>query len=197
MKTIATLTDGWNHARLIPTYGTQKEREKSATSCLLAVIHGVPEFGYALLKQLGAPKSAVIETFTEVRFKDTNGKTVIPDGAIVCRRGDKTWICLVEVKTGSDKLKADQVAGYVEIAHDQGFDGVLTISTQITESFDESPITLDKRKLRTTNLWHFSWHQILTEAIEQQRYHHIADADQEWVLRELIQDRKSTRLNSS
>jgi hypothetical protein len=34
-------------------------------------------------------------------LKDANAKTVIPDGAIVCRRGKKTWTCLVEVKTGS------------------------------------------------------------------------------------------------
>ena len=82
--------EGWRHARLIPTYGTrsQQEQEKRATSCLLAVMHGVPEFGYALLKELGAPKSPQsIETFAEVRFKDCDGKTVIPDGAIVCRRG--------------------------------------------------------------------------------------------------------------
>jgi hypothetical protein len=43
-------------------------------------MRAVPEFGHALLKELGAPKSPVIETFAEVRFKDTEGKTVIPDG---------------------------------------------------------------------------------------------------------------------
>src|ERR1700684_1944925 len=100
----------WHHARLIPTFGvrSQLEQEKRATSCLLAVMHGVPEFGYALLKELGAPKAPVIETYAEVRFKDAAGKTVIPDGAIVCRRGNKSWTCLVEVKTGTARLKDDQ-----------------------------------------------------------------------------------------
>ena len=65
-------------------------------------MHGVPEFGHALLKELGAPK---IETYAEVRFKDAAGKTVIPDGAIVCKRGAKRWTCLVEVKTGRTDLK--------------------------------------------------------------------------------------------
>src|SRR3954453_7847452 len=48
--------EGWRHARLIPTFGvrSQQEQEKRATSCLLAVMHGVPEFGYALLKELRA-----------------------------------------------------------------------------------------------------------------------------------------------
>jgi hypothetical protein len=44
------------------------------------VIHGVPEFGHALLKELRAPRSPGIETFAEVRLKDAEGKTVIPDG---------------------------------------------------------------------------------------------------------------------
>jgi hypothetical protein len=180
--------EGWRHARLIPTYGTrtQQEQEKRATSCLLAVMHGVPEFGHALLKELGAPKSPSIETFAEVRFKDSAGKTVIPDGAIICRRGKKTWTCLVEVKTGSARLKDEQVISYLDIARDNGFDGVLTISTEITASSDESPVTVDGRKLRSTCLWHFSWWRVLTEAVVQQRYHGISDPDQEWVLRELI-----------
>ncbi len=180
--------DGWRHARLIPTFGTrtQQEQEKRATSCLLAVMHGVPEFGHALLTELGAPKSPVIETFAEVRFKDAAGKTVIPDGAIVCRRAGKTWTCLVEVKTGSARLNDDQVVSYLDVARKNGFDGVLTISTQITATSAESPIYVDGRKLRTKGLWHFSWWRVLTEAVVQQRYHGISDPDQEWVLRELI-----------
>lgn len=180
--------DGWHHARLIPTFGvrSQLEQEKRATSCLLAVMHGVPEFGYALLKELGAPKAPVIETFAEVRFKDAAGKTVIPDGAIVCRRGNKTWTCLVEVKTGGARLKDDQVTSYLDVARSNGFDGVLTISTQITADSSESPVAIDGRKLRGLNLWHFSWWRVLTEAVVQQRYHGISDPDQEWVLRELI-----------
>ncbi len=153
---------------------------------MLAVMHGVPEFGHELLKELGAPKSPVIETFAEVRFKDAEGKTVIPDGAIVCRRGSKVWTCLVEVKTGSARLQDEQVASYLEIARVNGFDGVLTISTQITATSAESPVSVDGRKLRSASLWHFSWWRILTEAVVQQRYHHISDSDQEWVLRELI-----------
>jgi hypothetical protein len=180
--------DGWRHARLIPTFGTrtQQEQEKRATSCLLAVMHGVPEFGHALLQEMGAPKSPVIETFAEVRFKDATGKTVIPDGAIVCRRGGKTWTCLVEVKTGSARLNDEQVASYLDVAREHGFDGVLTISTQITATSAESPVNVDGRKLRTTGLWHFSWWRVLTEAVVQQRYHGISNPDQEWVLRELI-----------
>jgi hypothetical protein len=128
---VGGVPEGWRHARLIPTLGvrSQLEQEKRATSCLLAVMHGVPEFGHSLLRELGAPKSPVIETFAEVRFKDASGKTVIPDGAIVCRRAGKSWTCLVEVKTGAVRLRDDQVTSYLDIARTHGFDGVLTIST--------------------------------------------------------------------
>lgn len=179
---------GWHPARLIPTVGirSQQEQEKRATSCLLAVMRAVPEFGHALLHELGAPKSPVIQTFTEVRFKDADGKAVIPDGAIVCERGRKTWTCLVEVKTGGADLRSEQVGAYLDIAREQSFDGVLTISNQITGSSTESPVTLDGRKRRKAALWHFSWWRIITEAVVQSRYRGIADPDQAWILDELI-----------
>lgn len=181
-------TEAWHPARLIPTAGIkgQEEQEKRATSCLLAVMHAVPEFGYALLKELGAPKAPVIETFAEVRFKDANGKTVIPDGAIVCQRGKKRWTCLVEVKTGTAALKDDQVGSYLDIARENGYDGVLTISNQITTNSSVTPVSVDGRKLRKTNLWHFSWWRIITEAIVQNRYRGVSDPDQAWILGELI-----------
>lgn len=184
----ASITDGWVHARLIPTAGIRNEleRERRASSCLLAVMHGVPEFAHSLLKELGAPKSSVIATFAEVRFKDAAGKVVIPDGAIVCRRGSKSWTCLVEVKTGTNDLKDDQVASYLDLARDHGFDGVLTISNQITATSAESPVTVDGRKLRRTSLWHFSWLRILTEAVIQNQYRGVSNPDQAWILRELI-----------
>jgi hypothetical protein len=183
-----TDTTGWHPARLIPTVGIrgQEEQERRATSSLLAVMRAVPEFGHALLKELGAPKSQVIETYAEVRFKDAAGKTVIPDGAIVCRRGKKEWTCLVEVKTAGAPLRAEQVNSYLDVARDKGFDAVLTISNQITPKASESPVDVDGRKLRRTALWHFSWWRVLTEAIVQHRFRGVNDPDQAWILGELI-----------
>lgn len=187
-KGVGGPTDGWRPARLIPTVGIrgQEEQERRATSCLLAVMHAVPEFGHALLKELGAPKSTVIETYAEVRFKDAAGKTVIPDGAIVCERAGKHWTCLVEVKTAKAPLQDAQVSSYLDIARDRGFDGVLTISNQITASSTDSPVAVDGRKLKRTNLWHLSWWRIITEAIVQSRYRGVSDPDQAWLLGELI-----------
>jgi hypothetical protein len=79
------------------------------------------------------------------------------------------------------------VAAYLELAKTNGFDGGLTISTQITANPFESPCSIDRRKLRgNPGLWHFSWWRARTEAVVQQRYRGISDPDQEWVLRALI-----------
>ena len=186
-KNVETL-DGWQPARLIPTVGIkgQDGQERRATSTLLAVMRAVPEFGHALLRELGAPKSVVIQAFAEVRFKTADGRTVIPDGAIVCERGKTRWRCLVEVKTARAPLKEDQISAYLDVARDNGFDAVLSISNQITASSSETPVTVDKRKLKKVALHHFSWWRIVTEAVVQSRYRGVSDPDQAWILDELI-----------
>ena len=88
---------------------------------------------------------------------------------------------------GSARLKDEQVASYLDIAREHGFDGVLTISTEITATSDESPVAVDGRKLRTTGLWHL----VVVEGAHRgggaaALPRHLRIPDQEWVLRELI-----------
>jgi hypothetical protein len=177
----------WNPARLIPTVGIrgQEEQEKRATSTLLAVMRAVPEFGHALLKELGAPKGK-ISTFAEVRFKDGDGKVSIPDGAIVVERGKTRWCCLVEVKTGAADLTSEQVSRYLDLARENDLHAVVTISNQITPSVTHSPVPVDGRKLRRVSLSHLSWWRVITEAVVQHRFRGISDPDQAWILGELI-----------
>ncbi len=179
--------DSWHPARLIPTVGIRsvEEQEKRATSSLLAVMRAVPEFGYALLTPLSAPKGR-INTYTEVQLKDSEGKTHIPDGAIVVERAGRAWRCLVEVKTSNAQLREDQVSRYLDMARVHGFDAVLTISNQITSAVDHSPVTVDRRRLRNLGLYHLSWWRVLTEAIVQHRHRGVSDPDQAWILGELI-----------
>jgi hypothetical protein len=181
------LVDGWHAARLIPTVGIrgQEEQEKRATSSLLAVMRAVPEFGAALVGPLGAPKGR-ISTYAEVQLKDQSGKTHIPDGAIVVERGKTCWRCLVEVKTGTAELKDEQVNRYLDLARENRLNAVLTISNQITGMPTDSPVAVDRRKLRSVGLVHLSWWRILTEAIVQHRHRGISDPDQAWILGELI-----------
>jgi hypothetical protein len=172
---------------LLPTIGIrgQEDQEQRATSSLLAVLGAVPDFGHALLAELGAPRGR-ISPYTEIAFADEDGRKHRPDGGIVVERGRKTWSCLVEVKTGHAELQASQVEAYLALARDHGFDGVLTVSNQITADSGSSPVLVDRRRLRRVGLWHLSWWQILTTAIVQHRHRTINDPDQAWILGELI-----------
>lgn len=133
-------TENWLPARLIPTAGIrgEEEQERRATSALLAVMTAVPEFARAVLAHMGAPKGNVA-AFYEVPLKGTNGKATRPDGAVVIERGRTRWSCLVEVKTGTNELRSDQMAGYIDMARAHDFDGVLSISNQITAEAKELP----------------------------------------------------------
>ena len=178
--------DGWVPARLIPAGKMRpEEQETRATSVLLAVMPVVPAFARALLADFKPPKGQ-ISTFTEVRLKDGNGKTHIPDGAIVVERGKSRWSCLVEVKTGRDTLRADQVERYLEMARAHGFDAVLTLSNQIRSDSATLPYDVDKRKVGKLDIRHLSWWRVLTEAIVQHRFRGVSDPEQAWILSELI-----------
>lgn len=176
----------WVPARLIPAGKMRpEEQETKATSVLLAVLPVVPDFGQALLRDLKAPKGR-ISTFTEVRLKDSRGKTHIPDGAIVVERGNTRWSCLVEVKTGRATLDPSQVERYLEMARGHGFDALLTISNQIRSDAESLPYDVDKRKVGKLSVRHTSWWRILTEAVVQHRFRGVSDPEQAWILGELV-----------
>lgn len=176
----------WHEARLIPTSGINgaEEQERRATSALLAVLGAVREFNRALLRPLGAPAGAV-ECFIEVPFI-LGEKKVFPDGLIRVARGSRAWTALVEVKTGGNCLATEQLENYLDVAREQGFDAVVTISNEIPAVAGQHPTKVDKRKLRKVELHHLSWSQVLAEAVMQKEFRGVADPDQAWILGELI-----------
>ena len=176
----------WHAARLIPTSGISgvEEQERRATSALLSVISAVREFGRAILGPLGAP-AGHFEVYIEVPFDDGD-RTVYPDGLIRTMRGQRTWTALVEVKTGNNELKVDQLETYLDIAKEQGFDAVITISNQIPPAPGQHPTAIDRRKLRRVELHHLPWVQVLSAAVLQKEHRGVADPDQAWILGELI-----------
>lgn len=178
--------EAWHAARLIPTSGISgaEEQERRATSALLAVLGAVSQFGKALLSPVGAP-AGTIETYIEVPFMLAEHRHY-PDGLIRVSRGQRSWTCLVEVKTGSNKLEAPQLEAYLDIAKEQGFDALLTISNEIAAIAGTHPTTLDKRKLKRVPVHHLSWTQVLTEAVMQKVHRGVADPEQAWILGELI-----------
>lgn len=187
MVIIDRMTDrAWHEARLIPVSGINgaEEQERRATSALLAVMRAVKEFGRTLTQPLGAP-AGQLETYIEVPFA-IGERNLRPDGLVRASRGAKTWSALVEVKTGNNTLDRDQIEGYLDIAKEQGFDAVLTISNEIPPVVGQHPTPVDKRKLRKVALHHYAWSQILAEAVMQKEHRGVADPDQAWVLGELI-----------
>jgi hypothetical protein len=178
--------DAWLAARLIPTSGINgaEEQERRATSAMLAVMSAVREFGRVLTQPLGAPAGPV-QTFIEVPFK-LGDKQLFPDGLIRISRGQRQWTALVEVKTGSNQLLPDQVEAYLDIAREQGFDALITISNEIPAIAGQHPTPVDKRKLRRVALHHLPWTEVLTRAVIQKEYRGVADPDQAWILGELI-----------
>lgn len=190
----------WHEARLIPTSGINgaEEQERRATSAVLAVMAAVREFGRALTQPLGWPVGRV-DTYIEVPF--LLGETrCYPDGLIRVTRGKRSWTALVEVKTGTNALEVQQLENYLDIAREHGFDALVTISNEIPAMAGQHPTKIDKRKLKRVALHHYSWSQVLFEAVMQKEHRGVADPDQAWILGELIrylEHRVQARLNST
>lgn len=186
MPVIQKVKEPWQPARLIPVTGLggADEQERRGSSAFLAVLQSVREFGRAITSMLGAP-TGTIETFIEVPFLLGDQK-YRPDGLIRVRRGKREWTALVEVKTGRNCLRADQVGAYVDIARAQGFDAVLTISNELAVVPGGCPVAVDRRKLTKVSLLHLSWSRIHTEALIERANHAISDPDQAWILSEFI-----------
>ena len=178
--------DTWLAARLIPTSGINgaEEQERRATSALLAVMSSVREFGRSLTQPLGAP-AGQMQTFIEVPFK-LGDKQCIPDGLVRVTRGQRQWTALVEVKTAGNALGAEQLERYLDVARENDFDALITVSNEIPPIAGQHPTAVDKRKLKKVALHHLPWSEILTHAVMQKEYRGVADPDQAWILGELI-----------
>src|ERR1022692_2855886 len=176
----------WQRARLFPVSGIggADEQECRGTSALLAVINSVREFGRAVTVPLGAPAGR-LSAFIEVEFTVGENK-LRPDGLIRVVLGQRTWTALVEVKTGRNELKADQVESYLDLARRQKFDAVLTISNELVTTPGEHPVKIPKQKTQCVDLHHLSWSQIRTGALMAQANKAVCDPDQAWILAEFI-----------
>ena len=116
---------------------------------------------------------------------DLVGRRVFPDGLIRVKRGSKSWTALVEVKTGSNNLQTEQLESYLDVAREHGFDALITISNELPPSAGVHPTPVDRRKLKKVALHHWSWTEVLTQAVMQREFK-VADVDESWILGELI-----------
>jgi hypothetical protein len=144
----------------------------------------VREFSKALLNPLGAP-AGTVEAYIEVPFLLGENK-YYPDGLLRVTRGGRTWTALVEVKTGNHELQPEQLEVYLDVAREQGFDALITISNEIPSMAGQHPTKVNKRKLRKVQLHHWSWTYILSTAVMQKEHKGVSDPEQAWILGELI-----------
>ncbi len=155
---------------------------------MLAVLTVVRDLSTELFGSLGASRAqkATVEAFTEVEHK-LNGKSWRPDGLVVINYGKATWSTLVEVKTGDDTLTTEQVNAYWDIARDQGYDHVLTISNEISSNADTHPTPgLKVRANSKVSVSHLSWTELLSTAVTIKQHKGVADPEQAYLLSELI-----------
>ncbi|MBW0119009.1 hypothetical protein, partial [Pseudonocardia abyssalis] len=176
----------WQPARLfsVSGVGTGEEQEKRATSTLMATMMAVRDFGRALVSRFGGP-AGTIETYPEVPFS-LDERTVRPDAVIRVARAGRIWTALLEVKTGSSELRREQVDSYLDLARQQGYDAVITLSNDLTPTGGAHPLDIDSRKLRKVTLHHISWSEVLHEAQMQLAHRGVDDRMQAWLLAELI-----------
>lgn len=176
----------WQPARLFPVagIGSGEEQERRATSALLAVMSHVREFGLALTTQCGSPRG-IVTSFIEVPFGQDE-EAYRPDGVIRVTWGKRSWTALVEVKTSTGRLDAQQIDHYVEIARTRAFDAVITISNELVGGDSDHPVLIDRRKLRKVSLHHLSWDEIRAKALLVARHKGVSDPSQAKVLEEFI-----------
>ena len=176
----------WERARLfsVSGIGGADEKERRASSALLAVIQSVREFGRAITAPMGAPVGR-LSSFIEVPFADGE-KELRPDGLIRVTSGQRTWTALVEVKTGRHDLLPGQIESYLDLARRHRFDALLTISNQLVAVPGVHPVKLPKARGQAVKLHHLSWSQIRTEALVEQANKSVSDPDQAWILAEFI-----------
>ncbi len=175
-------------SRLIPVVA-DTSREERAVSSLLAAFSIVPSLAYSMLQDVGGPTNqrASIRCFSQVVFKSSPPETRLrPDGFIEVDSGRKVWRALVEAKIGGTELTVDQIEAYLDLARALGIDAVITISNQFSTLPTHHPVAINKQKLRSVSLYHFSWLSLLTKARLLSEDKSVADPEQAFILSELI-----------
>jgi hypothetical protein len=141
-----------------------------------------------VLCPLGAStaKKATVEAFIETSFKLDDGTVVRPDGLVQVTYGASVWKALVEVKTGSNLLQADQITNYLNVARQHGIDAVLTISNEIGLGSQHPTEGVRVRSNSKVQLAHLSWTELLAQAVRAKVHRGVSDPEQAWILGELI-----------
>ncbi len=182
-----TFLKSGERARLFPVLA-ETSKEGRTLSVVLSCLANVHEFGESLFKSVGQRVGARtnIEVFTEIVFAETEKNKLRPDGLVVLKAGSRIWTALIEAKVGLQKLDAQQIERYLQLAKEKKIDAVITISNQFTVRPDHHPISISKVAQRKVELYHWSWMSILTQATLLLSANEVKDREQVVILSELV-----------
>lgn len=181
------------YARLIPTLADSKKEER-ATSILLAALMSVFEFRKAMLQSINqrVGNRTRLEAWTEVVFRDEQpipkkrNPDDRPDGLVVLDTGRRKWHALIEAKVGNDSVGEDQLLKYIKQAKEHGIDAVITITNQFVALPTHHPVSINKKHLRSVEIFHWSWTYIVTTAQLLLTQDKIESQDQRFILHEVV-----------
>jgi hypothetical protein len=185
---VCDLIKSGERSRLIPVVA-DTSREERAIQPVLAAFSVVPSLANSMLQEVGGPTNqrATVNSYSQIVFKDALGeRNLRPDGFLEVDSGRKVWRAIIEAKIGSAELSAEQVEAYLDLARDLGIDAVITVSNQFSALPTHHPIPVNRQKLRSVELYHFSWLSILTKARLLSEDKTVEDPEQAFILSELI-----------
>jgi hypothetical protein len=175
-------------SRLIPVVA-DLSREERAISPVLAAFTVVPSFAHSMLQEVGGPTNqrAKVRAYSQVVFRGASpDRKLRPDGLLEVDSGRRKWRAIVEAKIGGAELVPEQIEAYLDLAREVKVDAVITVSNQFATLPTHHPVTVNRQKLRSVNLYHFSWQAILTKARLISEDKGIEDPEQAFILDELI-----------
>ena len=175
-------------ARLIPV-APSGQKERQATSVLLATMSIVPTFCRDVLDTIGKRVGARtrIYSFTEVVFKRTiNDSQIRPDGLLIVDTGRAKWSALIEAKIGSASINPSQIAQYIELARENDIDAVISISNELTTLPDHPPYEVPSRSNGRVAIFHWSWMRLVTIATLLISGDEPFEKEQHYILKEML-----------
>ena len=189
-QSITEHLESGERARLIPVVSAS-HKEVAAVSVVLAAFRIIPAYAKIMLEEVRAPwsKRSTLTALTEVCFKkpkQVRSQLPRPDGLLVVDTSRKEWTALIEAKIKNEQLQSEQLEKYLDLAKEFGVDALITISNQFATTPSHHPASVDKRKLKSVELYHFSWLSLLSNAQLLSESDTVTDREQAMVLKELI-----------
>ncbi len=109
------------------------------------------------------------------------------------KSGNKIWTAIIESKVGNNSLTSEQIEEYLDVVKSNGVNALITISNQYATIPTHNPIQVSKQKIKSADLFHFSWLSIETKATLLLKNKIVNDPEQAIILSEFIQYLKDPR----